>query len=114
MNPRENGPNKIAEKNRKQTVLSSSFKTHSPFRFIFFDVEIQFLPCTYLVAELEPVPTNFTKYHALLSIARVDLSPPPLAVSKMFCFCFCFTLFIRFLFYSGYPCTSLFVKVTLS
>ena len=46
------------------------------------------------MAEFESVPTNFTKYHAL-NIARVDLSPPPLAVSKMFCFCF---LFVRFSF----------------
>ena len=95
MNLQENGQNQMAGKNRKQTVkLSSSFKTHSLVRFIFYDEEIQFLPCTYHVTELEPVPSNFTKYHTL-NIAQVDLSPPPLVISKMFCFCF---LFVRFFF----------------
>ena len=42
------------------------------------------------MAEFKTVPTNFTKDHAL-NIARVDLSPPPLAVSKMFWFFFFFS-----------------------
>ena len=56
MNQRENGP----DKNRKQTVLSSSFKT-LVFSVHFLQRRNTILPCTYHVAELEPVST---KYHS--------------------------------------------------
>ena len=91
---RENGPNKMAEENRKQTVLCSSFKTHWLLRFIFYDEEIQFCHLHTICgwAWTSAYQFFFGKNH-VLNIARVDLSPPPLAVSKMFFF-FCF-LFIR-------------------
>ena len=73
----------MAEKIKEQTFLSPTFKTDvSSVHFLQRTNTI--LPCIYHVAESEP--TKFTKYHAL-NIARVDLSPPPLAVSQCFVVC---------------------------
>ena len=82
------GPNIMAEEIKGQ-FLSPTFKTDAS-SVHFLQRTNTILPCIYHVAK--PEPTKFTKYHAL-NIARVDLSPPPLAVSQCFVFVFfCFFL----------------------